>query len=157
MPYTAGFSKFEFMRDSHSKLLVPVAVLFAAFAPAAFVALDGEGVLQLDKLAGGDLTSVDTSEHAYQQPAPTLTSRELKLFAEGREGFVQHWVVAPSVLGLWGRGPTSNAGSVHRLPRERRARDATTRGGRSAAVDASTAEYAGRRGARRTGAGSELR
>jgi CxxC motif-containing protein (DUF1111 family) len=48
------------------------------------------------------------SSEAYQQPVPTLTGAQREQFLEGRKGFAQRWVVAPSITGLWGRGPTSN-------------------------------------------------
>ena len=54
------------------------------------------------------LTTPETSEQAYQQPLAILSPAQLARFAEGKEGFRQHWVVAPSILGLWGRGPISN-------------------------------------------------
>lgn len=48
------------------------------------------------------------SIEAFQQPLPVLTVEQLAQFKAGRQGFEQRWVVAPSILGLWGRGPTSN-------------------------------------------------
>ena len=53
-------------------------------------------------------TPLRASDQAYREPLPGLTPAELDLFEEGRKGFAQHWAVAPSILGLWGRGPTSN-------------------------------------------------
>jgi CxxC motif-containing protein (DUF1111 family) len=53
-------------------------------------------------------TGTAASEQAYQQPLSGLDSTQLEQFEEGRKGFAQHWAVAPSILGLWGRGPTSN-------------------------------------------------
>lgn len=47
--------------------------------------------------------------NAYSMPVATLDAAQSALFAKGRAGMHQLWVVAPSMLGLWGRGPTSNA------------------------------------------------
>jgi CxxC motif-containing protein (DUF1111 family) len=47
-------------------------------------------------------------DRAYRQPLANLTPAELEQFEAGSKGFAQRWVVAPSILGLWGRGPTSN-------------------------------------------------
>ncbi len=60
-------------------------------------------------LSGGTSTVAIESEQAYQQPTPILNAGDLEQFMAGGKGFGQHWVVAPSILGLWGRGPTSNA------------------------------------------------
>jgi len=84
-----------------------LAVLLA-LAPAAPLALSSNA-LDPAALSGGTFTVAAESESAYQQPAPALDSAQLELFMEGRKGFAQRWVVAPSILGLWGRGPTSNA------------------------------------------------
>jgi CxxC motif-containing protein (DUF1111 family) len=60
-------------------------------------------------LVGADHgTGSQISEQAYQQPLADLDAAQLEQFEEGRKGFSQHWAVAPSILGLWGRGPTSN-------------------------------------------------
>src|SRR4051794_36530152 len=62
----------------------------------------------------GDISPADSSptvaatDQAYREPLPDLTPADLDLFEDGRKSFEQHWVVAPSILGLWGRGPTSN-------------------------------------------------
>src|SRR5215813_3288485 len=47
-------------------------------------------------------------EETYRQPIAGLTAAERAQFEGGSKGFAQHWAVAPSILGLWGRGPTSN-------------------------------------------------
>ncbi len=77
--------------------------------PAALLALSSGASLDAVVLSGGAFTVAIESELAYQQPAPLLSAGRLERFMEGRKGFAQHWVVAPSILGLWGRGPTSNA------------------------------------------------
>ena len=81
----------------------------SAMAPAALSALSGNERLDPSAVSGGISIAAIESEQAYQQPAPVLNVGELAQFVEGRKGFAQHWVVAPSILGLWGRGPTSNA------------------------------------------------
>jgi CxxC motif-containing protein (DUF1111 family) len=78
-------------------------------APAALLALAAGSSLDAVILSGGAFTVEIESERAYQQPAPILDADQLAQFVEGGKGFAQHWVVAPSILGLWGRGPTSNA------------------------------------------------
>jgi CxxC motif-containing protein (DUF1111 family) len=84
-------------------------IVLSALAPAALLALAGSGPLDAVVLSGGAFTVAIESERAYQQPAPILSADQLAQFLEGSKGFAQHWVVAPSILGLWGRGPTSNA------------------------------------------------
>ena len=80
-----------------------------AMSPAVPSAPSGSGQLEPAASSGSISTAIIESEQAYQQPASVLNARELEQFAEGRKNFAQHWVVAPSILGLWGRGPTSNA------------------------------------------------
>lgn len=76
---------------------------------AVLLALADSGRLDPAALSGNIAPAAIESEQAYQQPAPVLNAGELEQFIEGRKGFAQHWVVAPSILGLWGRGPISNA------------------------------------------------
>jgi CxxC motif-containing protein (DUF1111 family) len=45
----------------------------------------------------------------YAQPAPGMAAAERLRFDAGRRLFAQHWTVAPSAFGQWGRGPLSNA------------------------------------------------
>ncbi len=52
--------------------------------------------------------NAEVRDQAYRQPLANLTPAELEQFEAGSKGFAQRWVVAPSILGLWGRGPTSN-------------------------------------------------
>jgi CxxC motif-containing protein (DUF1111 family) len=47
-------------------------------------------------------------QQRYRQPLPGLDVASRAQFDEGAKGFDQRWAVAPSILGLWGRGPTSN-------------------------------------------------
>jgi len=49
------------------------------------------------------------SESAYGRADPALNHEQRQKFLKGQESFHQRWVVKPSILGLWGRGPTSNA------------------------------------------------
>ena len=85
----------------------------------------------------GDTSPTDSSptiaatDQAYREPLPDLTTADLDLFEEGRKGFAQHWVVAPSILGLWGRGPTSNGEACT---------DCHVNGGRGRASDSTTTE-----------------
>src|SRR3954469_10620966 len=76
-------------------------------------------------------TSLHASDQAFREPLPDLTRADLDLFEEGRKGFAQHWAVAPSILGLWGRGPTSNGEACT---------DCHVNGGRGRATDASETE-----------------
>ena len=73
------------------------------------LALSSSALSDPDVASGGAFTAAVESQHAYQQPAPILGPGQLQQFLEGRKSFAQLWVVAPSILGLWGRGPTSNA------------------------------------------------
>jgi len=72
-----------------------------------------------------------SSDQAYREPLPDLSPAQLDLFEEGRKGFAQRWAVAPSILGLWGRGPTSNGEACT---------DCHLNGGRGRATDAAGAE-----------------
>ena len=81
--------------------------LAGGVCPAMLLALEAEWPREPELTAGG-FTTVTTAGEAYQQPARLLTASQLAAFTEGRKGFSQHWAVAPSILGLWGRGPTSN-------------------------------------------------
>src|SRR3954468_12001179 len=76
-------------------------------------------------------TRTAASEQAYQQPLSGLDPTQLEQFEEGRKGFAQHWAVAPSILGLWGRGPTSNGESCT---------DCHENGGRGRATDSTETE-----------------
>ena len=93
---------------------VPLAARIAGIAsawlaPLAVVALPADQPPDPRALSDGAFTVAVESQRAYQQPAPILNATQLEQFLEGRTGFAQHWVVAPSILGLWGRGPISNA------------------------------------------------
>jgi CxxC motif-containing protein (DUF1111 family) len=78
-------------------------------APAAAAAALAASSLGLKSANAGDASAIEPAgEQAYAQPWPTLDAQQRERFAEGREMFHQRWVVAPSALGLWGRGPTSN-------------------------------------------------
>jgi CxxC motif-containing protein (DUF1111 family) len=81
----------------------------SSIVPPVLLALADSGRANPAALSGGPSTFAIESDRAYQQPTPILNAGELEQFKEGRKGFAQHWVVAPSILGLWGRGPTSNA------------------------------------------------
>jgi CxxC motif-containing protein (DUF1111 family) len=81
----------------------------SAMTPPALLALSADAPLDPAVLSGGAFTVAVESQRAYQQPAPILNAAQLEQFLEGRKSFAQLWVVAPSILGLWGRGPTSNA------------------------------------------------
>jgi len=85
-----------------------VAAALAGATPAVLLAVPDGTPLAPGALSGGSLTVSADSDQAYQQPAPTLTANQLEQFNQGKKGFEQRWVVAPSILGLWGRGPTSN-------------------------------------------------
>jgi CxxC motif-containing protein (DUF1111 family) len=58
-----------------------------------------------------DRVAHPVSEHVYARPAPGLDAARRERFEQGRRLFAQHWVVAPSAFGQWGRGPLSNAES----------------------------------------------
>lgn len=81
----------------------------SSISPAAVSALADGSQPEPAASSGGIATVAVQSDRAYQQPTPALNARQLARFIEGRNNFAQHWVVAPSILGLWGRGPTSNA------------------------------------------------
>ena len=91
------------------KFAVNSLAALSVVTPAALLALANSELLDTAALPGGAATVATQSEEAYQQPAPFLNAGEIEQFTAGRKGFAQHWVVAPSILGLWGRGPTSNA------------------------------------------------
>src|SRR5262245_18763931 len=92
-------AKRNLARSSFGALLMLTAVALLALS---------SGAVDPAALSAGTSTVSAESESAYQQPAPVLSAAQLELFQEGSRGFAQRWVVAPSILGLWGRGPTSN-------------------------------------------------
>ena len=51
----------------------------------------------------------DAADQAYAHAGPLADAAQQVLFEQGSQLFRQRWVVAPSALGLWGRGPLSNA------------------------------------------------
>ena len=57
-------------------------------------------------LSAGSFTVALTDQSAYSAPAPGLTYRQHEMFLRGRQHFNQKWVVAPSLGGDWGLGPT---------------------------------------------------
>ena len=57
-------------------------------------------------LSAGSFTVALTDQTAYSAPAPGLTYRQHEKFLRGRQHFNQKWVVAPSLGGDWGLGPT---------------------------------------------------
>jgi CxxC motif-containing protein (DUF1111 family) len=73
--------------------------------------------------------SSETSDQAYRQALSDLTPAQRAQFEEGSKAFAQRWAVAPSILGLWGRGPTSNGEACT---------DCHENGGRGRATDART-------------------
>ena len=81
----------------------------SSIVPPVLLALADSGRADPAALSRGTSTVAIESDQAYQQPTRFLNAGELEQFKEGKKGFAQHWVVAPSILGLWGRGPTSNA------------------------------------------------
>ena len=83
--------------------------LLRAAAPPALLTLSSAALSDPDSASGSAFTVAVESPQAYQQPATILSATQLAQFLEGRKAFAQRWVVAPSILGLWGRGPISNA------------------------------------------------
>jgi len=71
-------------------------------------------VFSIGAFAGGAIpddgpAAILRGESAYVQAASGLNDEQRQKFLKGQESFRQRWVVKPSILGLWGRGPTSNA------------------------------------------------
>jgi CxxC motif-containing protein (DUF1111 family) len=60
-------------------------------------------------MANPDDATPERGESAYARADPGLSDEQRQKFLKGQESFHQRWVVKPSILGLWGRGPTSNA------------------------------------------------
>jgi len=85
-----------------------IATACAGLASVALLAIAAVEQPDAAGLAADGFTIRSDSIEAYQQPLAALTAQELEQFKAGRQGFEQRWVVAPSILGLWGRGPTSN-------------------------------------------------
>src|SRR6185436_5382287 len=69
------------------------------------------------------------SDQAYREPLSVFSPADRELFEQGAKALAQHWAVAPSILGLWGRGPTSNGEACT---------DCHVNGGRGRATDAQT-------------------
>ena len=64
--------------------------------------------LHPDWLTAGSWTSTELGPTAYSIPIATLSKKQGKRFAEGKEQFNEAWVVAPDPSGVWGLGPTFN-------------------------------------------------
>ncbi|HEU5284693.1 MAG TPA: di-heme oxidoredictase family protein [Burkholderiales bacterium] len=76
-------------------------------ALAAGALLAAARALPEDLLARGFATE-ERGPQAYAQPGPLAGTQQQALFRQGEQLFRQRWVVAPSALGRWGRGPLSN-------------------------------------------------
>ena len=81
------------------RLLRPTVSCLSLFSVALFVQ---------DAVNSGDAMPA-RGESAYGQALSGLNDEQHQKFLKGQESFHQRWVVKPSILGLWGRGPTSNA------------------------------------------------
>ncbi len=79
-----------------------------AIAVAAGALLAAARGLPEDWLARDDFSTAERGSAAYAQPGPLPGSQQQALFRRGEQLFRQRWVVAPSALGRWGRGPLSN-------------------------------------------------
>jgi CxxC motif-containing protein (DUF1111 family) len=79
-----------------------------AIAVAAGALLAAARGLPEDWLAGDDFSTAERGSGAYAQPGPLSGAQQQALFRQGEQVFRQRWVVAPSALGRWGRGPLSN-------------------------------------------------
>ncbi|HEY7759903.1 MAG TPA: di-heme oxidoredictase family protein [Burkholderiales bacterium] len=79
-----------------------------AIAVAAGALLAAARGLPEDWLASDGFSTAERGSGAYAQAGPLATAQQQALFREGEELFRQRWVVAPSALGRWGRGPLSN-------------------------------------------------
>ncbi len=81
----------------------PIDAQFADSSITEFNALVRHGpVPESDALSGGDMTVFDTTETAFEQPAPNLTASETALHDEGDEAFAQVFTAAT------GAGPHLN-------------------------------------------------
>jgi CxxC motif-containing protein (DUF1111 family) len=56
--------------------------------------------------SAGDFTLYRFDQDAFAEPGPTLSYQQRELFMAGRVQFNQKWVLAPSLAGDWGLGPT---------------------------------------------------
>lgn len=90
------------MRLRIAKFAVGGALLFSA---AVLVAVAAE-VLEESALSAGSFTIARFDETAFAEPAPVLNYSQNQRFMRGRFHFNQRWVVAPSIQGDWGLGPT---------------------------------------------------
>ena len=94
-----------------ARRLLIAATLAAATAAGALVGQAAGDLPAIDVATASvdSLFTTETGDQAYSQPIAGLDAAQAALFAKGRDGMHKLWVVAPSMLGLWGRGPTSNA------------------------------------------------
>jgi len=79
-----------------------------AIAVAASALLAAARGLPEDWLASDGFSTTERGSRAYAQPGPLSGTQQQALFRQGEQLFHQRWVVAPSALGRWGRGPLSN-------------------------------------------------
>jgi CxxC motif-containing protein (DUF1111 family) len=81
-------------------------ILAIAIATSALLA--AARTLPDDWRSTGGFTTAERTTQAYAQAGPLTTAQQQALFRQGEQLFRQRWVVAPSALGRWGRGPLSN-------------------------------------------------
>jgi CxxC motif-containing protein (DUF1111 family) len=81
-------------------------ILAIAIATSALLA--AARTLPDDWRSTGGFTTAERTAQAYVQAGPLTTAQQQALFRQGEQLFRQRWVVAPSALGRWGRGPLSN-------------------------------------------------
>jgi CxxC motif-containing protein (DUF1111 family) len=84
---------------------MPRILAIAVAAGALLAAVRG---LPEHRLASDVFSTAARGSEAYAQPGPLSGAQQQVLFRQGEQLFRQRWVVAPSALGRWGRGPLSN-------------------------------------------------
>lgn len=82
-----------------------VAFALPTFAVGILVAAAADAIDEAS-LSAGAFTIARFDETAFAEPAPVLNYSQNQRFMRGRFHFNQRWVVAPSLQGDWGLGPT---------------------------------------------------
>ena len=77
-------------------------------AVAASTLLAAARALPEDCLSSTRFVAARVDSQAYARPGPLASAQQQAVFLQGEQLFRQRWVVAPSALGRWGRGPLSN-------------------------------------------------
>lgn len=91
------FPKFMLLRRYWASMVLASCSIVAPFAASA---------PENTAPSAGDFTLYRFDQDVFAEPGPALDYKQRELFMAGRVQFNQKWVLAPSIAGDWGLGPT---------------------------------------------------